>query len=59
MESMNSKYFNEAFRDENDTGEQLKDYEALLIMRERTKNYQVINKQAEKTQVYYHQRNEK
>ena len=31
------KIFNEAFRDENDTGEQLKDYEALLIMRERTK----------------------
>ena len=31
------KIFNEAFTDENDTGEQLKDYEALLIMRERTK----------------------
>ena len=31
------KIFNEAFRDENDTGKQLKDYEALLIMRERTK----------------------
>ena len=31
------KIFNEAFRDEKDTGEQLKDYEALLIMRERTK----------------------
>ena len=31
------KIFNEAFRDENDTVEQLKDYEALLIMRERTK----------------------
>ena len=31
------KIFNEAFADENDTGEQLKDYEALLIMRERTK----------------------
>ena len=31
------KIFNEAFRNENDTGEQLKDYEALLIMRERTK----------------------
>ena len=31
------KIFNEAFSDENDTGEQLKDYEALLIMRERTK----------------------
>ena len=31
------KIFNEAFREENDTGEQLKDYEALLIMRERTK----------------------
>ena len=31
------KIFNEAFRDEDDTGEQLKDYEALLIMRERTK----------------------
>ena len=31
------KIFNEAFTDENDAGEQLKDYEALLIMRERTK----------------------
>ena len=31
------KIFNEAFSDENDAGEQLKDYEALLIMRERTK----------------------
>ena len=31
------KIFNEAFTDENDVGEQLKDYEALLIMRERTK----------------------
>jgi D-3-phosphoglycerate dehydrogenase len=31
------KIFNEAFRDENDAVEQLKDYEALLIMRERTK----------------------
>ena len=31
------KIFNEAFSDENDTVEQLKDYEALLIMRERTK----------------------
>ena len=31
------KIFNEAFVDENDVGEQLKDYEALLIMRERTK----------------------
>ena len=31
------KIFNKAFTDENDTGEQLKDYEALLIMRERTK----------------------
>ena len=31
------KIFNEAFVDENDAGEQLKDYEALLIMRERTK----------------------
>ena len=31
------KIFNEAFVDEDDAGEQLKDYEALLIMRERTK----------------------
>ena len=31
------KIFNEAFTDENDAGEQLKNYEALLIMRERTK----------------------
>jgi len=31
------KIFNEAFTDENDAAEQLKDYEALLIMRERTK----------------------
>ena len=31
------KIFKEAFVDENDAGEQLKDYEALLIMRERTK----------------------
>ena len=31
------KIFNEVFTDENDAGEQLKDYEALLIMRERTK----------------------
>ena len=31
------KIFNKAFTDENDTEEQLKDYEALLIMRERTK----------------------
>jgi len=31
------KIFNEAFTDENDAGEQLKDYEALLVMRERTK----------------------
>ena len=31
------KIFNEAFTNENDAGEQLKDYEALLIMRERTK----------------------
>ena len=31
------KIFNKAFTDENDAGEQLKDYEALLIMRERTK----------------------
>ena len=31
------KIFNEAFTDENDTEEKLKDYEALLIMRERTK----------------------
>ena len=39
------KIFNEAFRDENDTGEQLKDYEALLIMRERTKiTKSLINK---------------
>ena len=41
MKKLDGKYefkiFNEAFRDENDTGEQLKDYEALLIMRERTK----------------------
>jgi D-3-phosphoglycerate dehydrogenase len=39
------KIFNEAFRDENDAGEQLKDYEALLIMRERTKiTKSLINK---------------
>ena len=31
------KIFNKVFTDENDAGEQLKDYEALLIMRERTK----------------------
>ena len=31
------KIFNEAFVNEDDAGEQLKDYEALLIMRERTK----------------------
>ena len=31
------KIFNEAFVDEDDAGGQLKDYEALLIMRERTK----------------------
>jgi len=31
------KIFNEVFTDENNAGEQLKDYEALLIMRERTK----------------------
>ena len=31
------KIFNEAFVDEDDAGEQLKDYEVLLIMRERTK----------------------
>ena len=31
------KIFNEAFIDENDAGEELKDCEALLIMRERTK----------------------
>ena len=39
------KIFNEAFTDENDAGEQLKDYEALLIMRERTKiTKSLINK---------------
>jgi D-3-phosphoglycerate dehydrogenase len=39
------KIFNETFRDENDAGEQLKDYEALLIMRERTKiTKSLINK---------------
>ena len=31
------KVFNQAFIDEDDAGEQLKDFEALLIMRERTK----------------------
>ena len=31
------KIFNEAFADEDDAGEQLKDYDVLLIMRERTK----------------------
>ena len=31
------KIFNKSFVDENDAAEQLKDYEALLIMRERTK----------------------
>ena len=39
------KIFNEAFTNENDAGEQLKDYEALLIMRERTKvTKSLINK---------------
>jgi len=39
------KIFNEAFTDENDAGEQLKNYEALLIMRERTKiTKSLINK---------------
>ncbi len=39
------KIFNEAFTDENDAGEQLKDCEALLIMRERTKiTKSLINK---------------
>ena len=39
------KIFNKAFTDENDAGEQLKDYEALLIMRERTKiTKSLINK---------------
>ena len=39
------KIFNESFTDENDAGEQLKDYEALLIMRERTKiTKSLINK---------------
>ena len=41
LEKLDGKYefkiFNEAFVDEDDAGEQLKDYEALLIMRERTK----------------------
>ena len=38
------KIFNEAFMDENDAGEQLKDYGALFIMRERTKiTEQLIN----------------
>ncbi len=41
LKKLNGKYefkiFNEAFVDEEDAGEQLKDYEALLIMRERTK----------------------
>ena len=31
------KIFSEPFNDENDTIEQLKDFEAILIMRERTK----------------------
>ncbi len=31
------KIFNQAFKDENEAKEQLKDYEALLVMRERTK----------------------
>ena len=31
------KIFNEAFMDENEAAKQLNDYEALLIMRERTK----------------------
>ena len=31
------KIFNETFVDEDDAGKQLKNYEALLIMRERTK----------------------
>jgi len=41
LKKLNGKYefkiFKEAFVDEDDAGEQLKDYEALLIMRERTK----------------------
>ena len=41
LKKLNGKYefkiFNEGFVDEDDAGEQLKDYEALLIMRERTK----------------------
>ena len=41
LEKLDGKYefkiFNEAFVDEDDAGGQLKDYEALLIMRERTK----------------------
>ena len=39
------KIFNESFANENDAGEQLKDYEALLVMRERTKiTKSLINK---------------
>ena len=36
------KIFSEPFLDEADAIEQLSDFEALLIMRERTSNYQKI-----------------
>ena len=42
------KIFNEAFVDEDDAGEQLKDYEALLIMIERTKITASLIKQLKK-----------
>ena len=42
------KIFNKAFVNEDDAGEQLKDFEALLIMRERTKITETLIKQLKK-----------
>ena len=42
------KIFNRAFVNEDDAGEQLKDFEALLIMRERTKITELLIKQLKK-----------
>ena len=42
------KIFNKAFVNEDDAGEQLKDFEALLIMRERTKITELLIKQLKK-----------
>ena len=42
------KIFNKAFVNEDDAGEQLKDFEALLIMRERTKITESLIKQLKK-----------